>query len=163
MIDADAARPTEHPDALDYILRGRAALLKPATRATRGEAIAMFERALELDPQSVTAESWLARTLATRSTDQLSDSPAADIARGEGLVGTALAASPRSALARYARATVLRAQDRFEEAIPRLRDGNRLGSQLARCTRQSRSVQVLRRVAGGVYPDGRASHPPQSS
>src|SRR6516162_3512696 len=118
MIDADAARPTEHPDALDYILRGRAALLKPATRATRGEAIAMFERALELDPQSVTAESWLARTLATRSTDQLSDSPAADIARGEGLVGTALAASPRSALARYARATVLRAQDRFEEAIP---------------------------------------------
>jgi adenylate cyclase len=118
MIKAQAARPTNHPDVVDYILRGRAALMKPATRANRGEAIALFERALALDPQSVTAESWLARTLATRATDHLSDSPAADIARAEGLVGTALAASPRSALAHYARATVLRAQDRFEEAIP---------------------------------------------
>jgi len=29
LIAAEAARPTEHPDALDYILRGRAVLLKP--------------------------------------------------------------------------------------------------------------------------------------
>ena len=29
LIGAEAARPTEHPDALDYIFRGRAALLKP--------------------------------------------------------------------------------------------------------------------------------------
>ena len=29
LIAAEAARPTEHPDALDYILRGRAARLKP--------------------------------------------------------------------------------------------------------------------------------------
>ena len=29
LIAAEAARPTEHPDALDYILRGRAALSKP--------------------------------------------------------------------------------------------------------------------------------------
>ena len=28
LIAAEAARPTEHPDALDYILRGRAALTK---------------------------------------------------------------------------------------------------------------------------------------
>jgi len=27
LIAAEAARPTEHPDALDYILRGRAAAL----------------------------------------------------------------------------------------------------------------------------------------
>jgi adenylate cyclase len=118
MINAEAARPTEHPGVVDYILRGRAALMKPATRANRGEAIALFERALALDPQSVTAESWLARTLATRASDQMSDSPAADVARAEGLVGDALTASPRSALAHYAKGTVLRAQDRFEAAIP---------------------------------------------
>ncbi len=30
LIAAEAARPTEHPDALDYILRGRAAMLEAA-------------------------------------------------------------------------------------------------------------------------------------
>ena len=35
LIAAEAARPTEHPDALDYILRGRAVLLKPRTPDTR--------------------------------------------------------------------------------------------------------------------------------
>ena len=44
LIAAEAARPTEHPDALDYILRGRAVLLKPRTRDTYREAINSFER-----------------------------------------------------------------------------------------------------------------------
>ena len=50
LVDAEAARPTEHPDARDYILRGRAARLKPPSRENRAEAIALFERALALDP-----------------------------------------------------------------------------------------------------------------
>jgi hypothetical protein len=33
LVGAEAARPTEHPDALDYILRGRAARLKLSSRA----------------------------------------------------------------------------------------------------------------------------------
>jgi adenylate cyclase len=45
LIAAEAARPTEHPDALDYILRGRAALSKPRTRETYREAINLFEHA----------------------------------------------------------------------------------------------------------------------
>jgi hypothetical protein len=32
LIVAEAARPAEHPDALDYILRGRAILLQPTSR-----------------------------------------------------------------------------------------------------------------------------------
>ena len=48
----------------------------------------------------------------------MTDSAAADIARAEGLVGQALAASPRSPLAHYAKGQVLRAQRRYEEAIP---------------------------------------------
>ncbi len=55
LVGVEAARPTEHPDALDYILRGRAAFLKPPTRESRAEQISLFERALELDPQSVEA------------------------------------------------------------------------------------------------------------
>jgi hypothetical protein len=46
LVTAEAGRTTEHPDALDCILRGRAALNKPATRETRAEAIGLFERAL---------------------------------------------------------------------------------------------------------------------
>jgi Flp pilus assembly protein TadD len=118
LIGAEAARPTEHPDSLDYIFRGRALLMKPPTHDNRAEAIALFERALTLDPRSVTAESWLARTLAVREPDEMTSSPATDVARADELVERALTAAPRSALAHYARGTVWRAQNRFEEAIP---------------------------------------------
>jgi TolB-like protein/DNA-binding winged helix-turn-helix (wHTH) protein len=118
LIGAEAARPIEHPDALDYILRGRALLMKPPTRDNRAEAIVLFNRALALDPESITAQSWLARTLAVREPDEMTSSVAADVARAEELVTKALAAAPRSALAHYARGTVLRMQDRFDEAIP---------------------------------------------
>ncbi len=42
LVDAEAVRPTAHPDALDYIFRGRAAANKPQTRATRAEAIGLY-------------------------------------------------------------------------------------------------------------------------
>ena len=57
LLAVEAARPTEHPDALDYILRGRAAWLKPRSRDTYAEAISLFEHALALDPGSVEAQS----------------------------------------------------------------------------------------------------------
>jgi tetratricopeptide (TPR) repeat protein len=48
----------------------------------------------------------------------LSDTRAADLARADQLIGRALAASPRYALARYVKGQVLRARNRWEEAIP---------------------------------------------
>src|SRR4029077_13818974 len=78
LVGAEAARPTEHPDALDYILRGRAATLKPTTRETRVDAIGMFERALALDPHSAVAQSYLATALTARVIDNLSATVAAD-------------------------------------------------------------------------------------
>src|SRR3984893_15454585 len=98
---AEAARPTEHSDALDHILRGRAVLLKPRTRDTYREAIDLFERALALDPQSVEAQSRLAAALVNRMLELTTDSAAADLARAEGLVDQALAASPRYAFAHF--------------------------------------------------------------
>jgi len=55
LVDAEAARPTEDPDALDYILRGRAAHSKPPTPDKYVEAVSLFERGLVLDPRSVEA------------------------------------------------------------------------------------------------------------
>src|SRR5215472_13983590 len=80
LIAAEAARPTERPDALDCILRGRAAQSKPVTPANYAEAARLYERALALDPQSVEAKSRLAIALTSRVLDQMSPSVAADIA-----------------------------------------------------------------------------------
>ena len=114
----EAARPTTSPGALDYVLRGRAAFSKPASRDTYAEAISCYERALELDPSSAGAQALLARTLAARAMDGLSESAAGDLARAEELARQALAASWRSPLAHFAKGHVLRAQGRPDEAIP---------------------------------------------
>src|ERR1700730_4556650 len=86
LIAAEATRPTADPDALDYILRGRAVLLKPRTPNTYREAINLFEHALALDPQSVEAQSRLAHSLVTRVLSEMSGSATANIARVDGLV-----------------------------------------------------------------------------
>ena len=117
LIDAEAARPTEHPDALDYILRGRAEHSKPPTRESYAARIGLYEQALALDPGSVEAQSLLAAMLTCRGHDEIADSAAADIARAEALVDQALAIAPRNPLARMARGHVLRARGRPEEAI----------------------------------------------
>jgi len=117
LVDAAAARPIEHPDALDYVLRGRAARLKPPSRENRAEQVLLFERALTLDPASVAAQSWLAIELAARALDFMTDTAAADTARAEVLAMQALAAAPRSSVARFAKGQVLRAQHRYDEAI----------------------------------------------
>jgi adenylate cyclase len=114
----EAARPANNPDAVGYILRGRAAYWKPASREQRTETTGLFERALALDPGSVEAQSSLANELAARAGEGWTDSPADDVARAEELVAKALATSPRNALAHYAKGTVLRVQGRCEEAIP---------------------------------------------
>jgi adenylate cyclase len=118
IIDAEAARPTEHPDTLDYILRGRAEGSKPPTRENYDARIRLYEQALALDPRSVEAQSLLAAILTARAHDEMAEDPAADIARAERLAERALATSPRSALAHMAKGHVLRARGRPEEAIP---------------------------------------------
>jgi adenylate cyclase len=118
LIAAEAARPTEYPDALDYILRGRAALLKPRTPDAYREAIDFFEHALQLEPRSVEAQSRLAIVLTGRVLDQMSASTAADIASAEGLVRQALETAPRSPRAHYAKGQLLRVHKRYVEAIP---------------------------------------------
>jgi TolB-like protein/Tfp pilus assembly protein PilF len=118
LIGAEAARPTVQPDALDYVLRARALYLgNVATRHNYAAQIALYERALALDPASEKVQSFLAWQLAARVLDQMTDTAASDLARAETLADRALAVLPRTALVHYAKAQVLRAQQRFEEAI----------------------------------------------
>ena len=118
LVDAEASRPIEHPATRDYILRGRAARLKPPSRESRAEAITLFERALALDQHSAVAQSWLAIEMTARVLDFMAETAVADIARAEELADRALAALPRSTIAHFAKAQVLRAQHRYREAIP---------------------------------------------
>jgi adenylate cyclase len=118
LVAAEAVRLTGHPDALDYILRGRAAGFKPNSRDVYAEAISFFEHALTIDPQSVEAQSRLAIALTARVLDQMTASTAADIARAEGLVRQALEAAPRSPLVHFAKGQILRVQKRYADAIP---------------------------------------------
>jgi adenylate cyclase len=117
LVGVEATRPTDHPDALDYIFRGRAALNKPPSRDSYAEAIGQYDRALALDPGSVEAQSSLAGALAGRVLEGMTDSRAADIVRAEGLIGRALATSPLDPLAHLAKGVVLRVRGRPEEAI----------------------------------------------
>ena len=114
---AEAARAVEHPDALDCILRGRAARAKPQSPLSSDEAIEWFERALALDPASPEAQARLAVCLVSRVQDFIPESSNADIDRAEKLARQALMSSPRSALAHFAAADVLRTQRRYAEAI----------------------------------------------
>ena len=117
MLAAEANRTIASPDAQDFILRGRAALMKPVTRATSEEAIGLFERALAIDPAAVRAQIGLASSLISHVLDEFSNSPTSDLQRAESLLARALAAAPTSGWAHYVKGQLLRAQGRCSEAI----------------------------------------------
>jgi TolB-like protein/class 3 adenylate cyclase len=117
LVAAEAARPTQDPDARDYLLRGIAAGWPPS-RERYAEQIKMYERALALAPGTVGAQSALAIALASRTLDHMTDTAAADLARAKELAERVSIASPRGALVHYGRGTVLRAESKWQEAIP---------------------------------------------
>jgi TolB-like protein/class 3 adenylate cyclase len=117
LVCAEAARFTNHPDAMDYILRGRAVYLKGPTRDNYEQAITYFEHALTFDPRSMEARSWLATELAGRVLDGLTDNPEADLARANALIVEALSEAPRSAPAHFAKGQLFRAQRKAAEAL----------------------------------------------
>jgi TolB-like protein/class 3 adenylate cyclase len=95
LTELEAARPSENPDAFEYVLRARAAYNRDSTRDSLAETISLCESALALDPASIQARALLARTLTGRVLDQLTDTPAADLERAEALISDVLATSPR--------------------------------------------------------------------
>jgi adenylate cyclase len=116
LINRAAGRLTEDSGAMDYILRGRAAMNTPPSRDAFAKQASLFERALSLDPGSLEAKSRLATVLVVRAIEGMTDSPAADIARAEDLIEQALAASPLNPQAHYAKGLVMRTQGKPEDA-----------------------------------------------
>ena len=84
------------PDARDLTMRGFATIwnFNGANKATWNDAIAMFERALALDPHNARAMTGLAIALFVRPYAGWSDDPAADVARAEKTAEDALALRP---------------------------------------------------------------------
>jgi len=165
LIAAEAARPIEHPDALDYMLRGRAVLLKPRTPEAHKEAIDLYERALALDPQFVEVQSRLAAVLVDSVTIGMTDSAstAASIARAAELVDRALAASPPQGSCAYRQRPCTARSKPMGGGYSRIRGGARIGSQLRLRIKQSRLVQALLRVDRRGHRARGASHSPQPS
>jgi len=120
LISAEAAQITEHPDALDYILRGRAALysFRGSSAENFSEAIDRFQQALAVSPDSIEARALLALTLVARVHEQTSETRASDIAEAQELIETVVAVSPRHPLVSLVKGQLLRAQHRYELAIP---------------------------------------------
>jgi TolB-like protein len=126
LIDREAARLSEHPDALDYILRARALWSKPERDENLSQIISLYEHALVIDPSSVEAQSLLAIALAVSVLAAPASSGDPVIERSESLAARALMASPGNPLAHQAKATALFVQRRYEEAIPEYETVNAL-------------------------------------
>jgi adenylate cyclase len=120
LVSVEAARAIENPDALDFTLRGRAALYnnKGSTRQNFETAIELFEKARALDPASADIQALLGLTLVARVLEQMTDCAAADLDRAEGLIRQALETMPRHPVAHFARGQILRAHRQYEAAIP---------------------------------------------
>jgi tetratricopeptide (TPR) repeat protein len=116
LVRAEAARPTANPDALDFILRGRAVRLKPVSRDNIAEAIGFFERSLALDPGSAEAQIELASALTGRVLDEVSDAADADLARADQLIEKVLTIHPDALRAHTVKGDILRARRRWAEA-----------------------------------------------
>jgi TolB-like protein/Tfp pilus assembly protein PilF len=118
----EAARISRtHPgsaSAEGLALHGEAIFLRFGPSREESEAaFDLCERALEIDPNNVRALSILAERHATRLTTMQSTDREADIRRGEDLASRALAIDPNSYHAHHAKARILVAQKRAEEAM----------------------------------------------
>ncbi|MBV9479821.1 MAG: tetratricopeptide repeat protein [Acidobacteria bacterium] len=118
LVVAEASRPVEHPDALDYVFRGREFFSgRPPTRGNYQNAISLYEQALRLDPRSAEAKIYLAGALVNRVNTGFTPSPAVDLARAEKLIDEALTAGTRIFWAHYVKGTVLRNKGRWDDAV----------------------------------------------
>jgi adenylate cyclase len=121
LVKAEALRAARerpnNPDAVDLSMRGWAEAFRPYSKSSNDAAIGLFERALAIDPQLVTAMVGLARTLSIRTENLHSNDPKSDIARAEDWAERAVVADPHDSAAHFAKALVFRAKRQWPQAI----------------------------------------------
>jgi TolB-like protein/class 3 adenylate cyclase/Flp pilus assembly protein TadD len=119
VVAAEARRPTNNPDALDYMLQGRASLYhrEGSTPDRFADAIMCFQLALRLDPTSADTRALLGLALVTRVLEQISESPTEDSELAERLIEQALTVSPRQAVAHFAKGHLMRVRGNYDGAV----------------------------------------------
>ena len=102
-------------------MRAWALWYRPASSANREEAQRLFERALEIDAESVDARIGIALILAAKIDDGFSDAIQDDGGRAEKLLSEALEREPDRSMTHTAKGVLRRAQDRLDEAQAELK------------------------------------------
>jgi len=111
------AERSNHPDALDLVFRGLAALYKPTSKATLEMTRGFFENALQIDNCSTRAWAGLSEAHAGVVLARWSEAPAEQLRAAEDAAAKALACDPTNPAAHMARAAVLYAQMNLEAAL----------------------------------------------
>src|SRR6516164_8471549 len=138
------------PDARDLVMRGRALLLKAGSVAAWQEAVAAFERALEIDPRSVDAQIGLATALGRSVADGWSNTVQQDLTRAEQLLLETLA-DANSASAHAEMGRVRRLQNRLTEAKIELETAIALDRNLVGALRQlGQTMMYLGQPEAGI-------------
>jgi TolB-like protein/Flp pilus assembly protein TadD len=105
-------------DALDLVMRGRAVATDLSRKERAVEAVALFTRALEFDPGSVEAMVGIASTRIYQIVNQFQTmGREALLNEAESLISRAIGLAPDHIGVMKARAVLLRARGRFEDAI----------------------------------------------
>jgi adenylate cyclase len=120
LVEAEGRRierdKTADPDARDFVMRGWAWYYRPFSVANREESERLFERALEIDPQSVDARVGIATVLVSNIVDGWSSSPQQDGVRAEKLLNEAFEGNANAAMAHFALGLLRRSQVRLAES-----------------------------------------------
>ena len=121
LVKAEALRATRErassPDAVDLSMRGQAILYSQPNKAALKDAQSLFERALAIDAQNVSALVGLAITLNRRLNDFWSEDPASDLARAEETIDRALALQPQNSEAHRVKGRILFHKRQWPAAI----------------------------------------------
>ena len=104
------------PDPHDLLIHGWATLVRPISAATLQEALRVFARVLEIEPDSVAAKVGLGYALSCHIADGWSTSVQQDEARAEQLLLEAIAGDANSFRARQALGLLRRLQNRLDES-----------------------------------------------
>jgi adenylate cyclase len=105
-------------EAIDLVLRGQSVLNRPASASTMVAARDLFEQALKLEPDNVDALAGVATTYVFEVLNSYYPTDNEQrLQRAEPLLARALALDDRHLVAMKARAALLRAQGKFDDAI----------------------------------------------
>lgn len=128
LIDAESRRSKRKlsPDAFDFEMQARAAWNRGWSRENLAAANRLYDQALELDPNSISAMTSLATGLAIGIVSLWTEAPEGDLNRAEALAAKAMALDPHEAACHYAMGFVRRMQRRFDDAIGELEAAIRL-------------------------------------